>query len=421
MVFMKNIINKLFSSVISRLSVFLVQMLSLLVLSRLVSVEAFGVFALINGVCFLLMMLAEFGVTQSIINKKDSCYQLLYEFSLKVSAFFSISTPLFLYLLTIIFDIELTLFIYIAIPIIVFLFGVTSICLGDLNKRFQFKLVAVSETAAELIALVAVMLVISIYGASYEVLVLKVLIFSITRALLITFYFKKQCDRRDLIFKLSFSIGKIESFNKGVVLSNLASFLVRQGDNFLVGKLFGIVMLGLYDRAYQLVKYPVMLLSFSLQPALQPIMRTVDCYTLFRKIIIATWLLCILAGLSLTLIFNLYSNYIINIILGAGWEEIDFIVKILSYSIAFQCFFSLSGGFFYAIEVSGKNALVNTITFILISLSFYIGYINESIKAGLYLVTISFFIVSVICLLLLLKEGKQFYKKNKLENKPCHV
>lgn len=418
---MKNIINKLFSSVISRLSVFLVQMLSLLVLSRLVSVEAFGIFALINGVCFLLMMLAEFGVTQSVINKKDSCYQTLFEFSVKASVFFAIITPCLLYLLSITFDVELTLFTYIAIPIVVFFFGVTSVCLGDLNKRFLFKSVAVSETVAEIIALIIVVVVILLSEATYEVLVLKVLIFSMTRALLIALYFRAKNNGTKLIFKINFRIGKIESFNRGVVLSNIASFLVRQGDNFLVGKFFGIAMLGLYDRAYQLVKYPVMLLSFSLQPALQPIMRTIDCYRLFRRIIIGTWLLCIFAGLSLTLFFNLYTTNIINLILGTGWGEINFIVEILSYSIAFQCFFSLSGGFFYAIEESGKNAFVNIITFILISISFYTGYINDSIKIGLYLVTISFFIVSIVCLYLLLREGKQFYEKNKLEKKPCHV
>ena len=416
---MKNIINKLFSSVISRLSVFLVQMLSLLVLSRLVPVEVFGVFALINGICFLLMMLAEFGVTQSVINKKDSSYQSLFDFSSTMSILVSALAPLFLFLLSISFNIKLTLFTYIAVSSIVLLFGITSVCLGDLNKRFLFKSVAISETIAELIGLAITIGVIYFYDPTVEVLVLKVLVFSIFRAALITIYFRSIGSK--LTFKLSIEIPKIEKFNRGVVISNLASFLVRQGDNFIVGKLFGIAMLGLYDRAYQLVKYPVMLLSFSLQPALQPIMRTVDNYLFFRKIIVITWLLCLLAGSTLSVIFSLYTNFIVNSILGEGWSQIDFIVKILSYSIAFQCFFSLSGGFFYALEESGKNAFVNITTFILIFISFSIGYLKSSIQIGLYLVAISFFIVSVICLYLLLRQGRFYYEKNKLEKEKCHV
>ena len=386
---MKNIINKLFSSVVSRLSVFLVQMLSLLVLSRIVTVEAFGVFALVNGVCFLLMMLAEFGVTQSVINKKDNKYQSFYDFSVKSSTFFAFLTPILLFILSVVFEIELTLFTYLAVPIIVFLFGVTSVCLGDLNKKFLFKLVAISETVAEIIALLACVMIIFLYGATFEVLIFKVLVFSIVRAIMISAYFKSNNEEKKLTFQLLLKYEKVEKFNRGVVVSNFASFLVRQGDNFLVGKFFGIVMLGLYDRAYQLVKYPVMLLSFSLQPALQPIMRTVNNYSLFKKIIITTWGLCLLAGLTLTLIFSLYTSTIVNIILGAGWSEINFIVNILSYSIAFQCFFSLSGGFFYAIEASGKNALVNIVTFTFILISsfcciFFSGSIpyicfNESI------------------------------------------
>lgn len=54
---------------------------------------------------------------------------------------------------------------------------------------------------------------------------------------------------------------------------NFVNHFSRDLDNILEGRQLGAVSLGIYDKAYQLMHYPLILLTFSMMPAIQSSMR----------------------------------------------------------------------------------------------------------------------------------------------------
>ena len=53
----------------------------------------------------------------------------------------------------------------------------------------------------------------------------------------------------------------------------------------------GAGMLGVYDKSYQLMKYPLMLLTFAMTPAIQPVIRRhADDQKKLKKFIVILYL-----------------------------------------------------------------------------------------------------------------------------------
>ncbi|TON79675.1 hypothetical protein CGH48_25100, partial [Vibrio parahaemolyticus] len=62
-------------------------------------------------------------------------------------------------------------------------------------------------------------------------------------------------------------------FGKYQFASTFVNYLSRNLDTLLVAKSFGTYSVGIYDKAYQLMKYPIIILTFSIMPALQPAIK----------------------------------------------------------------------------------------------------------------------------------------------------
>jgi O-antigen/teichoic acid export membrane protein len=128
----KKIVRKLFSSAISRVAVYVAQMLSLMVFSRLLDVKDFGVFSVLNGACFLLMIISEFGVVQSVINEdSDIKVRGLGSESIKYatfSALISIPTILGMFYL---FEIEQN------VEVIIYVFSIVLFLWNHINPRWS--------------------------------------------------------------------------------------------------------------------------------------------------------------------------------------------------------------------------------------------------------------------------------------------
>src|SRR5690606_11592019 len=69
------------------------------------------------------------------------------------------------------------------------------------------------------------------------------------------------------------AIKPLWSFSAYQLGFNFINYFSRNLDNILVGKYLGATSLGVYDKAYQLMRYPLMLLTFSMTPAIQPVVR----------------------------------------------------------------------------------------------------------------------------------------------------
>ena len=132
---------------------------------------------------------------------------------------------------------------------------------------------------------------------------------------------------------------------------NLINYFSRNLDNILVGKYLGSMSLGVYDKAYQLMRYPLMLLTFAMTPAIQPVVRKFagdkeKVEAIHRVFTFKLSLIGSVTGLSLFLL----SDRIVHLMLGPQWDGVVPIIQVLAIAIPVQVVLSTSGSFFQALN-----------------------------------------------------------------------
>lgn len=132
---------------------------------------------------------------------------------------------------------------------------------------------------------------------------------------------------------------------------NFINFFSRNLDNILIGKYMGAVTLGVYDKAYQLMKYPLMLLTFAMTPAIQPVIRKhagdpAKVEAIHRDFTFKLSLVGAAAGLAVFIL----ADWIVLLALGTQWNDVVPIIRILATAIPVQVVLSTSGSFFQAMS-----------------------------------------------------------------------
>lgn len=132
---------------------------------------------------------------------------------------------------------------------------------------------------------------------------------------------------------------------------NVINYFARNLDNILVGKYLGAGALGIYDKAYQLMRYPLLLLTFAMTPAIQPVIRRYagdreKVEALHRDFTFKLSLLGGAAGLGVYVLADL----IVRITLGDNWSAVVPIIQVLAIAIPVQVVLATSGSFFQAMN-----------------------------------------------------------------------
>lgn len=130
---------------------------------------------------------------------------------------------------------------------------------------------------------------------------------------------------------------------------NFINYFSRNSDNALVGKFLGAGALGIYERSYRLMMYPLLLLTSAMSPAIQPVIRRSainrkKVEKIHRDFIYRLSLAGAAAGLGIFF----FSEEIVLLLLGPEWGQVASILKILAVSVPIQVVLSSSGGFFQA-------------------------------------------------------------------------
>jgi PST family polysaccharide transporter len=164
-------------------------------------------------------------------------------------------------------------------------------------------------------------------------------------------------------------------------------------DNILIGKFMGDASLGLYDRAYKLMLYPVQNLTHVITPVLHPILSEYQddkdvIYNSYKKVVKILGLI----GIPISIFSFFSAAEIINVLYGAGWEKSIPVFKILACTIFIQMMLSSTGSIFQASGKTNKLFLSGTLSAILmvsgILFGVYIGkieYVGIGILVAFYL------------------------------------
>lgn len=338
---------------IGRYSVYAVNLLSMMVLARIFTPQEFGTVAAIMVFFVFFQIISEAGLGPAIINlermipiDRDGLFGLTITVGMIFAVLFAALAPIFLlfYKLPRVDEVVP----YIAVSL---LFFAASIIPNALLLRDQaFFSIANAGLAAEIVSTVAV-IILSFFVDPLHALASKGA-FSAATLFVFVWYFSGNTEfGRPHLGRRFSAIKPLLGFSGYQFGFNFINFFSRNLDNILIGKYMGATMLGSYDKAYQLMRYPLMLLTFAMTPAIQPVIRKhagdrKKVEAIHRDFTFKLSLLGAVAGLGMFLI----ADWIILVALGTQWLGIVPIIRILAIAIPVQVVLSTSGSFFQAMS-----------------------------------------------------------------------
>ena len=146
-------------------------------------------------------------------------------------------------------------------------------------------------------------------------------------------------------------------FGVGVMSANMAGFLSRNTDNLLIGWRWGEASLGLYDRAYKLLLFPIERLAGPMMQTMLPVLCHLSGEPVRYRRVYLKALSCLLLlswpGICWAIVFG---DGVVRLLLGAGWTGVSAIFIPLAVTALVQMLNNGSGYLYISQGRSGELA-----------------------------------------------------------------
>ncbi|WP_165365335.1 lipopolysaccharide biosynthesis protein [Bifidobacterium pseudolongum] len=355
----KKSISFLKASVIQFASKYLnvaIQLILTAILARLLSPEEYGVMAGITIFTSLFSILADMGFGPAIIQFKDLTqkdYGGIFVFSIAIGAVLSIAFALLGYPISWFFHDDSYKYLCVLAVTSIFFNAVNMVPNGLLLKDKKFVSIGIRLIVSTMVGgAVAIILAYSGLGTA-------ALVWNLNVVAVLVFAWNYITIRAQLSFRgmhILQSVRKVLRYSLYQAGFSIVNYFSRNTDHLIIGRFFGSVPLGLYDKAYKLTSYPIQFVPGILGTVLQPYLSAYqnDKEKLFRYQMLLVRFLA-LAGSLFMFICVLCGEDIVNIMYGAQWGSCVPLFLILSCSIAFQMVMNVTGGI---LQSAGRTDLL---------------------------------------------------------------
>jgi PST family polysaccharide transporter len=238
-----------------------------------------------------------------------------------------------------------------------------------LNRRMQFVSLAVMDVVGALAGLV-VGIACALAWKSYWALYAATLATAVAMAFfaVVLTRWMPGPPRRDPDLK------SLVSFGAGMTGFNIANFLARNADNVLIGRVWGGAALGLYDRAYKLVLFPLQQINAPLSRIMVPILsRLIDEPQRYRDAYLRVNSQILLISAPGVIFMAVAADWLIKTVLGEQWLGVTQIFRCLAAAGLIQVFNNPMGWLFISQGRTGQFAKLGAITAVTCILAFSIG------------------------------------------------
>lgn len=384
-------------SVFGKYALYFFQFSTIIILARLFSPEELGYFSIVQVIIAFSILVCDSGFGPAIISDKNASRTSI-ESSYTITLLLGILLSIIIYLLSpyigTIYNSEYYVRDLKWISISIIFQALCIIPSALILKKRLFLTVAKCNCVAEFVSILCLIILYQI-KPSVEIIAIKFLVFSVLKFLLL-YIFASNAGFGHL--RLNFNLSSAKKYYKYSMYQlgfNVINFFTRNLDSLLIGKYFGFNTLGVYDRAYQLMRYPLQLVTFALVPAIQP--SIVDVESKQDRIILHNWLAknLMYIGVSISILIYVFAESIVLILFGTAWYEVVDYIRIFAIMIPAQVLMSSSGGFFQA--YNGVNFLFATgvisaiFNIIAIFVGIYLGSAKFVALALLFSFNLNFF------------------------------
>ncbi|QFI69328.1 lipopolysaccharide biosynthesis protein [Sinorhizobium alkalisoli] len=348
------------------------QILSVIVLSRLLSPEDFGIVAMCAPVLAFIALFQDFGLTQATVQKNAITHDevnYLFWVNVAVSAALACLMVGVAPLIASFYGEPRVGPLIAAMAAQIVAYGLGAQHLALLNRRMAFgrlALVEVTSAVAGLLAAVSWTLVDRSYWALYAG--------TLTSAVLPSLCYWVNSHWRPGFPRKVQGIGALLNFGAGITGFNFANFFARNLDNILIGRYWGNAELGLYDRAYKLLLFPLSQIANPLSkvmvPALSRLAGEPHRYRSAYLRVIPLMLVVALPGVATAVAT---ADRLIPFVLGEQWRESADIFRALGFAGLLQPLNNPAGWLFISQGRSGDFMRWGIITAASSAMAFIIG------------------------------------------------
>lgn len=333
------------------------------ILARLISPDDFGIVAIITVFSTFFMMMSDMGFSTAIIQRKDLTDD-------EVNNIFSFTVIAGLALAVIFAGLGHIIAIFYEDGVFVTLAYLLSVSLffntinmgpnGVMNREKRFGSIAVRTVISYAIA-AAVAIGLALAGWRYYAVVVQTIL-----SAFIIFVWNYIIVKPKILFSGCLkTIKKIIGYSGYQFAFNIVNYFSRNLDNLLTGKFFGKAELGYYNKAYQLMLYPVNNLAGVITPAVHPMLSDYQDKkdVIYEKYMRLEKFLFICAGFIAPFCF-LASREIILIMYGDQWQESIMCFTMLSLAILPQFVGSPTGAIYQSLgktKLLFINSIINTL------------------------------------------------------------
>ncbi|MGX9418459.1 oligosaccharide flippase family protein [Vibrio sp. WJH972] len=352
----KKELNKaILSSLLGKYFLYIFQIVSLAILSRLFTPEMFGVVAAFQVFILFFQLIANSGLAPAVVYKgtltteeRNGIFSATLLIGIVCSIVFLFATPY----LVVWLGLEYVEVLSWVLAINVLFSALSMLPMASLQKDAKFMILARAEVYAELISL-GITLILFYFGYGVEALASKLLFVPVFR---FVFYYLQSADTE--IGRASFgrnvsAISSLYAFAKFQVLFNVLNYFSRNLDTLLITKYFGVATVGFYEKSYQVMRYPLQLFTFAITPALQPVLtKYKDQPDVIEKEYYPIAFKLAMLGIFVSSVLFWGSEEIVFIMFGSQWAEAGVYLAIFSVSIPLQMVLSSTGGIYQAVGAS---------------------------------------------------------------------
>lgn len=375
------------------------------ILARILTPEDFGIVAVITVFSTFFTMLSDLGIGPAIVQEKSLGKReinSLFTYSIYIAASLTLIFLVLAFPVAWFYKDNIYIKPTALLSVALFFNAVNMVPNGILNREKKFVSIGIRTVVVYLVS-APIAILLALHGWRYYALIVQ----SILVALL-TFIWNMATTKPNFLrHPDKEAILRIKSFSGYQFAFNLINYFARNLDNLLAGKFMGETNLGNYNKAYNLMLFPVNNLAGVISPVLHPILsdfqdRPAQIYSKYLRIV--KFLFC--CGIGVSALCYLASEEIIGILYGDQWKECVTCFKYLSIAIIPQMINSSAGAVFQALgntKLLFKSCIVNTCLTIA-AILFGILY-GCSIQALALCVAISYIFHFFLAFIFLIKGG----------------
>ncbi|PSU61862.1 oligosaccharide flippase family protein, partial [Photobacterium phosphoreum] len=374
--------------------------------ARIFTPEEFGILASVQVFVLFFQMIAEIGIGPAIINEDRFTNKQrdgIFTVTLILGVVLGSGFYFFSYFLNSFYGNYNYQQISIIISISIFFYALGIIPITSLNKDARFIKIAKLNILSEVLSFI---IVYYLYYLNFGIfaLVAKSLTQSFFNFILFWIESKETTLGRPLFGNQIYHIKAIASFASYQFFFNFINYFSRNLDNILIGKYLGMSSLGVYDKSYQLMRYPLMVTTFAMTPAIQPVltkMRTDVVRIVEEHNKLTMRLLFISILISAFLYVN--SQEIVLFLFGEQWGRVVPLIKVFAFMIPIQAVLSTSGSFYQVMNKPKLLFISGAISASINTLAIIIGVYSRNLEYIALALLISFTLNFIQCYYLMFK------------------